>query len=396
MNVANTMAIRLQNALNIIHDMECNSEITNTEIANKRKLSIPTISNIVTILKNSNLVITAGIGESSGGRKPNFLTLNPNYRNFIGVSVAKHTVYLVLIDFAGKILAKEKHYMQFEDSILYWENIKKLIDVIKMQTEFSCNIGMAFPGFVHSEDGIVYGTDTLGVSMVSLDNIYRIIGEDVAVNDSCALAAKAQIFGKESVDDSFFVLLSRRVSGTLIYDRDIFKFTTSSIDIGAMLIDVVEADEKHTLYDQCSASRIIEYLKTHNHSVIHYEGFFEEIQKGNEEFINLWDEYLQRLSVALYNVYSIFKVGVVIGGEMAKYIAPYTRTLNEYVNALQAKHLPGIHIQCSSYGEYDDAYGAALEARVNFMNKELPEILKNGAAGATVVSNRMTKKKNRS
>ena len=81
---------------------------------------------------------------------------------------------------------------------------------------------------------------------------------------------------------------------------------------------------------------------------------------------------------------------------MAKYIAPYTHTLNEYVNALQAKHLPGIHIQCSSYGEYDDAYGAALEARVNFMNKELPEILKNGATGATVVSNRTTKKKNRS
>ncbi len=392
MNVSNTMAIRLQNALNIINDLECNAEITNTEIAHKRNLSIPTISNIVNILKNNDVVITAGTGESSGGRKPNYLTLNADVHNFIGVSVAKHTVYLVLMDFSGKMLVKEKHYVQFDDSEIYWNQIHTLIQKVNEKTTIPCDIGIALPGFVRVEEGIVSGTDTLGVSTVSLENIYKIIGENVSVNDSCSLAAKAQIFGKECISDSFFVLLSRRVSGTLIFDRDIFKFKTSSIDIGSMLIDSESKDSSGTFYELCSASRIIEYLIANNHSTIYYEGFFEGIQNGNIEFTELWNSYLKKLSVALYNIYSIFKVDIVIGGEMAKHIAPYADQLYDYVNALHPEGMQEIHIQCSGYGEYDDAYGAALEARVFYMNRVLPEMLKNAAS---VSPQRVTKKKRR-
>lgn len=392
MNVANTMAIRLQNALNIINELECNAEITNTEIAHKRNLSIPTISNIVNILKSSNIVMTAGTGESSGGRKPNYLTLNPDHQDHIGVSIAKHTVYLLHIDFAGHICEKEKYYIQFRDDDTYWSEINDLIRKMQPHKDSLCDIGIALPGFVDLEEKIVSGTDTLGVSTVSLENIYKTIGEHVVVDDSCSLAAKAQIFGKQYVDDSFFVLLSRRVSGTLIYDRSIFKFKTSSIDIGAMLIDPVNENAESTFYELCSASRIIDYLKLNNYSVSYYEEFFEEMQNGNIEFEKLWDDYLRKLAIALYNIYSIFKVNVVIGGEMAKYIAPYTQKLNDYVNALHLEHMQSARIQCSGYGEYDDAYGAALEARANFMRKELPEILKNAAS---VTPQRVTKKKNR-
>ena len=78
MRVANTMEIRLQNALNIIDDLGCSPGITNTEIAHNRGLSIPTISNIVNILRNSSIVMTAGTGESSGGRRPVRLSLIPS------------------------------------------------------------------------------------------------------------------------------------------------------------------------------------------------------------------------------------------------------------------------------------------------------------------------------
>lgn len=390
MNVANTMAIRLQNALNIINDLECNKGITNTEIAHNRSLSIPTISNIINILKNSDMVVTAGIGESSGGRKPNYLTLNSKYRYFIGASIAKHTVYMVLIDFSGEILEKQKHYVQFEDNEQYWKQIRDLINDISKDIDGDCEIGIALPGFVQKDEGIVSGTDTLGVSSVLLDHIYTNIDPNVSVNDSCALAAKAQIFGKRYIPDSFYVLLSRRVSGTLIFDRSVFKFRTSSIDIGAMLIDVPEVEGRHSFYEQCSASSIIEYLRNNHSSVIYYEDFFSAIDNGDEELKQVWDFYLRKLSVALYNVYSIFKVNVVIGGEMAKYIEPYSQQLSEYVNELHKDLKSEIQIQCSGYGAYDDAFGAALEARADYLNHELPEVLKNATS---VTPQRVTKKK---
>ena len=111
MKVANTMEIRLQNAFYIINEIECNPGITNTEIAQKRGLSVPTISNIMNILKGSDIVMTTGTGESSGGRRPVQLSLNPEYQYSIGVSIARHTVYVLLIDFEGHIHEKEKHYI---------------------------------------------------------------------------------------------------------------------------------------------------------------------------------------------------------------------------------------------------------------------------------------------
>ena len=104
MKVANTMEVRQNNALNILNDIECNPGITNAEIAQKRGLSNPTISNIVNILKGSHMLVTAGTGESSGGRRPLQLSLNSEFQNYIGVSIAKHTLYLARIDFAGVIL----------------------------------------------------------------------------------------------------------------------------------------------------------------------------------------------------------------------------------------------------------------------------------------------------
>lgn len=385
MRVANTMEIRLQNALNIIDDLGCSPGITNTEIAHNRGLSIPTISNIVNILRNSSIVMTTGTGESSGGRRPVRLSLNPQYQYSIGVSIARHTVYLLLIDFSGEIYEKQRHYIQFEDNDDYWYKIRELITKMQEKVSAPCGVGIALPGFVNEDQTFALGTHTLGTSAMDLEHIHEILGDDVSIDDSCRLAAMAQMFGKAYVEDNFFVLLSRRVSGILIYDRSIFKFKGSSVDVGSMLIDPSQKTAVRgvpgSFYELCSASRIVDFFRA-NGMTAGYDDFFEEINKGNEEFAGIWDMYLRNLSIAVYNLYAVFKVSIVIGGEMAKYIQPYTRIVDDYVSALSGSAIQDIHLKCSIYGEYDDAYGAALEARSLFLNEKLPEILKSAAAAA--------------
>ena len=377
------MEIRLQNALNIINDLECHPGITSTEIAHNRSLSVPTISNIVSILKNNDIVMTTGTGASSGGRKPVCLSLNPRCRYSIGVSIARHTVYLLLMDFAGHIYEKERFYIQFEDTDAYWYEIRGLIDKMQEKASVECSVGIALPGFVYEGQSFASDTYTLGKPMVALDNIYRIVGENISIDDSCRLAAMAQVFGKSMAEDNFFVLLSRRVSGILICDRNIVRLKASSIDVGAMLIlsgyEDFEKMKAGSVYEFCSASRIVEYLKK-NTGLTGYDEFFEEIRRGNTSFLEIWDSYLKDLSMAIYNIYSIFKVTVVIGGEMANYIEPYASQLETYVKALSPKAMDKFRLKCSIYGEYDDAFGAALLARAFFMKRRLPEILKNAAA----------------
>ncbi len=396
MKIANTMEMRLHNTSDIINDIECNPGITNTEIAQRRGLSVPTISNIVNILKNSDMVMTTGTGESSGGRRPIQLSLNPECKYSVGVSIARHTVYLLLINFEGHICDKETYYIQFEESDEYWLEIDNLIKKMQEKVPTPCGVGIALPGFVDFEHGLVLNTHTLGIPTVSLVSIYRVLGEKVSIGDSCRLAAIAQLFSKANIEDNFYILLSRRVSGVLIYDRSVFKLKASSLDIGAMIIDPAKKEATYgtpgSFLDLCSASRIIDILKD-NYSVVRYEDFFEEIGNGNQEFAKIWDSYLKNLAIAVYNIYAILKVDIVIGGEMAKYIQPYTQKLEEYIGELSPKNEQNINLHCSSYGEYDDAFGAALETRSLYLQDKLPEILRNAAAVVPAQAKKVKKKK---
>ena len=395
MKVANTMEIRLQNAFYIMREIEGNPGITNTEIAQMRGLSVPTISNIVNILKNSKLVMTTGTGESSGGRRPIQLSLNPKCQYSIGVSISRHTVYVVLIDFEGHIYEKQKYYIQFAESDEYWKEIQGLIEQMQEMAPIPCEVGVALPGLIDYEKQVATNMYTLGVPTVSLESVYRILGDHVSIGDSCRLAARAQVFAKNNIVDNFFILLSRRVSGILFHSGNILNFKVSSLDVGAMIIDL--SDESTTFgtsgsfLSLCSASRIIEIIKK-EYSLTSYEEFFEGIDSGNQDFIEIWDNYLRKLAVAIYNIYAVSRVDIVIGGEMAKYIEPYAQKLKDYVCAISPDNTTSIRLYCSIYGEYDDAYGAALEARSSYLDASLPEILKNSVANVPS----QTKKKGKS
>ncbi|MDD3402475.1 MAG: ROK family transcriptional regulator [Hespellia sp.] len=376
------MEIRLQNALNIMNDIECNPGTTNTEIALKRGLSVPTISNIVNILKSTEMVMTTGTGESSGGRRPIQLCLNPKCQYSIGVSIARHTVYVVLTDFEGHVCEKEKHYIQFEENETYWNEIKTLIEQMQRKAPMPCEVGIALPGFVDYGQNIVFNTHTLGVPAISLEELHRILGESVTVDDSCKLAAMAQIFGKSDIEDHFFILLSRRVSGIMIQNGNVLKLKSSSLDIGAMLINMADSEGMYgvpgSFLDLCTASRIIDIIKE-KYEITRYEDFFGEIEKGNREFAEIWESYLKNLSIAIYNIYSVFRANIVIGGEMGRFIEPYIQVLDGHVREVCPENTENIMIQCSILGEYDEAYGAALATRDSYLRHQLPEVLKNSA-----------------
>lgn len=382
MKAANTMEVRQQNASYILHDIACNPGITNGEIAQGRGLSIPTISNIVNILKGSDMIMTAGTGESSGGRRPFQLSLNAGYQSYVGVSIAKHTVYLVLVDFAGQILEKQRHYVDFAGTEEYWQKIAGLVQGLQGQ-EAPCQVGIALPGFVDKGRNIALATYTLGVSEISLDYICELLERRVVMGDSCRLAGLAQMFGKREFRDSFFVLLSRRISGILIQGKEFSHMKRSSLDIGSMILDPNGATSAYgipgSFLELCSASRIMDMAKECSKADT-LDDFFAELANGNQELEGIWRAFLKNLSVALHNISSIFGVDIVIGGEMAKYIEPFATELGEYLHRLTPDHDWKVELYFSGYGEYDDAYGAALEARDFQIGEQLPVILKNAAA----------------
>lgn len=246
-----------------------------------------------------------------------------------------------------------------------------------------CRVGLALPGFVDQDRNKAWGIFTLDVWEISLDDLSEILANPVTAGDSCTLAGVAQIFGKSNYGDSFFILLSRRISGILIREKEIFRLQKSSLDVGSMIVDpscnTSDYGIPGSFLELCTASRIIDQARACT-EVDTLENFFEELGKGNRELAEIWDAYLKNLSIALHNIYAVFGVDIVIGGEMATYIEPFAKELGQHIRAITPKHPRDMNLHFSAYGKYDDAFGAALEARSSHIKEQLPVILRNAAA----------------
>lgn len=377
MRVSNTMGVRLHNARTIIHEIELRREVTNAEIAQKHALSVATVSNIVNILKKSRMVLDAGSRASTGGRKPTQIALNPDYQHFVGLNISKHVVQAALLRFDGSIATLRFVYREFDQSDEYWAFLSDFCQKIVADAKCPACVGIGVPGSVEHDNLRITGTGTLGWDNVDFSGLLKRFDNQIAISDSARLAGLAQLYGKEGYANSVYLLLSRRIGGTLIVDNDISVLSQSDCNFGSMILSMGHEPNQvnGTFSEYCSASRIIDTLRSWG-SDFGYVDFFRELDAGNAEFGAMWDDYMTHLAVAVYNIRAIFGMDIVVGGEMAEFLRPYFHELCSRIRSLDESGQPETYLHFSEYGQYDDAIGAALLARSQYLDRGLPAVLK--------------------
>lgn len=80
--------------------------ISRVELTQQSSFSAPTVSTVVRRLIDEGLVVEVGHGESTGGKRPTLLQLNPAARFAIGVHLDHGGITSVLSDLAGTIVAR--------------------------------------------------------------------------------------------------------------------------------------------------------------------------------------------------------------------------------------------------------------------------------------------------
>lgn len=80
--------------------------ISRVELAATTGLTAPTISDVVRELIADGLVQEAGRGASTGGKPPVLVQLNPAARYSVGVQLERNTCVIVVVDLAGRPLAR--------------------------------------------------------------------------------------------------------------------------------------------------------------------------------------------------------------------------------------------------------------------------------------------------
>lgn len=236
--------MREMNTKIILQVIRKQTPISRSEIVNQTALTAATVSRIVNELIEMGLVREVGYAESSGGRKPILLEIDPGAFFVIGIGVEVDEITGVLLDLNGQILLKEEKEIgdikDFEIVSGYlFDIIEKLIN--NRYKDKLIGIGVGIHGIVDYENGILVYPPAFGWSNVPLANIIetKFNIPTLIENNDRALALGEYWFGAARNKKNFICLkIGAAVGSGIFTNGEIYRGVSNSAgEIGHTTVD---------------------------------------------------------------------------------------------------------------------------------------------------------------
>ena len=144
-----------------------NPNFSRIDIARKLELYRSTVSNIIGTLVESNLICEGerGVPTEKGGRKPVFLSVNPDFGCVIGIEIQLDSYHVCLVGFDGRTVYEtegaiptnrqlldkpEELFVYMIDSI-----IKEILPAVNATSLKALAISIGLPGIIDIDKGII-------------------------------------------------------------------------------------------------------------------------------------------------------------------------------------------------------------------------------------------------
>lgn len=166
-------AIRNRNI--ILHYIKNNSPVSRTGIWENINMSRASVTQIINKTQQSGLVSEVGLGVSTGGRKPLYLTFNGDKIKFISFNWEIQTLYIM--DLNGKIFYQKK--LDIPSAVIPDEFAKIIVDEInhsttelKLAKNEIDNLILSLPGTIDaSQNKVIYSVE-LGWQNVCVSDLF--------------------------------------------------------------------------------------------------------------------------------------------------------------------------------------------------------------------------------
>lgn len=204
--------------------------IARYEVAKETGLTPPTVTVIVNELMASGIVREVGHAESSGGRRPVLLELNPTAAYIFAVRLQRGGMVTALFDLANNLLNQHCQALNTDlpDDVVeaIGNSFDWLLDNTRVNREDIIWCGVATPGLIDSHRGVVERSSNLNWEKVPLGAMVskRLYGIPVYVeNISNAAAWAEKEYGRgRGCRDLIYLNLSIGVGAGIIIDGEIY------------------------------------------------------------------------------------------------------------------------------------------------------------------------------
>lgn len=339
--------------------------VSRQEIATVLGFSMPTVLQNVADLIECGLVCEVGEYGSTGGRKAKTLSIREGVRCTVGVEISAHHLRMVLMDLNQKILDFVSHRLLYQNTQEYYIGIgdmirkfveKNQIGIGKENDYTLAGVGFSLPGILDQNQGILLRSHALGISNINLRQFSSNVPHHVCYGNDANNAAYAEIENKQQ--NTIYLSLNDTVGGATyingsIYQGDHYK----SAEFGHMVIvpngRQCYCGKKGCLDAYCSAK----VLRREDEDTI--ERFFEDLNQGFPENIQMWDTYLEHLAVAVSNLRMAYDCDIILGGNVGGNMEGHMYVFEEKLKKYNNFDYDTSYIRLGKYRRECSAIGAA-------------------------------------
>lgn len=219
--------------------------ISRADLARLSGLSAASISGITADLIANNMVQETGEGESSGGRRPIMLAIDPHGGFVVGLKLSERQIAGVLTDLEATIITK--HHEPVRDHSLdktiaaLAKTVSVLLQMAKIEHEQLLGVGLGLAGILDAQQGVLRYSPIFGWRDVPISDLLR---EQTQVpvyvdNDVNTFTLTEKWFGKgQGFDDMLTITIGRGVGLGIIMNGQLYRgFQGGAGEFGHTVID---------------------------------------------------------------------------------------------------------------------------------------------------------------
>jgi N-acetylglucosamine repressor len=222
--------IRAINRSHVLNAIKSYGPIGRAEIARRTGLSPATVTSISAKLISQNLVLEKSAGDSSGGRPPILLVINPKGGYVVGIKLTETRAICALTDLEACILAKSSLPLSGHDPVQVVEDLARMVPAFIREQKISrkqlLGVGVGLAGIIDAEKGILRQSPIYGWNNVPLrDMLQSKLHIPVYIeNDVNTLTLTERWFGPgQGVDHFLTVTVGRGVGLGIVANGQFYR-----------------------------------------------------------------------------------------------------------------------------------------------------------------------------
>lgn len=327
-----TADIKAQNRQLIYHFVRDNEPVSKQDIVVRLELSLPTVTQNLQYLEKQNLLKKSKSKINTGGRSAAAYSYRKKAKMALGVYITGNHLTAVCVDLSGNVILSRRTRIKFDlNNDAYLHKIGELVEEIKEEVHLASDrllgVGVAVPSLV-SDDGerVIYGL-THNFTGKTRAEITKYIPYRTKMFHDSYVAGFAEVWSRRSVRNAVYINLNNTIGGSIIIDNHIYSGDNNrSGEIGHMIIHPTSQTKCY-----CGQTGCLETVCNAGILDSHTDGnlaeFFRLLDSGTPAIMEVWDQYLENLALAIHNTRMLLDAPIILGGYVGAHMEEHMEEL---------------------------------------------------------------------